>query len=444
VQRPSCVALRPAAWWLLVISGLFSLSIGLSNTFVNIFIWKVDKSYSSAAWYNLSMYVIVPFSFIAAGWIAHRWRTVISLRLGIATHAAFYLSTLWFGLAMARNPMLMGAFMGLATGLFWFAFNTLSLQYTTDGNRSSFVGTNGVFASVAGMVAPPVAGYLIGREDRYFGGLTGFHVVFGISVVLFAIGTMLSFRLHSAPVHHYFRWNKALIRLRNRDWRLKLIGCFVYGIREGVFLFLIGLLFFVATGSELKLGEFFLLQSGLAFVSNFLAGRVSRGRRRVYILGFGAVGMMSCAFLFLLPVTASRLVLYGSFISVVLPFFLVPLQSLLYRQMETMVSNHQGWSEEHVVVREFFENAGRVFGIAVFLALGINGGLTVERIAYFAFSLGFVQLGTWVLFWRSERRNETRVLENVNSVSQDWREYRDRQHESEMESRTKFRVKHKI
>ena len=116
------------------------------------------------------------------------------------------------------------------------------------------------------------------------------------------------------------------------------------------------------------------------------------------MLGIGAFGMAGAAILFLLPLHASLIVLYGSVIALVLPLFLVTLQGIVFDGINA-VDPEGTLFMEHIIVREALENAGRVTGIAVFLLL-IAPHPTGTRIAYFAFALGLVQIITWILLWR--------------------------------------------
>src|SRR5579875_2695753 len=357
--------MRPLAWWLLLISGIFSLSVGLSNTFVNIFVWKVDKSYSAIALYNLCVYAVMPIAFILACFVSKRLHTGWALRIGIFFHAGFYAVTLFIGERAAAVPYLLGMLMGLSAGFYWFAFNTLSLQYTERGERDRFFGLNGVLSAVSGMVAPPAAGYLITAEDR-FGGLSGYHIIFGVSFILFALATLVSFKLYATPLDARLRLGRAFRALRKRPWRMVIVGCAVYGLREGVFIFLIGLLLYIATGSELRLGEFLFLQSVLSFVSFFLVGRYTKPHNRLKVLGMGACGMAGAALLFLLPISAKSIVWYGCVVAIALPLFLTPLQGFIFDGI-TSVEHEEKAHAEHVIVREIFGNAGRVTGIGIFL-----------------------------------------------------------------------------
>ncbi|MCL6515468.1 MFS transporter [Alicyclobacillus sp.] len=405
-MRPARARLSSPARWLLAISCTFALSVALSNTFVNVYLWKVDHRYGAIGWYNLAIYSLMPAAFVAAGAAAKRYGGVFTLRAGVIMHVLFYLLTLAGGERIARLPLLLGAVMGTAAGFYWFSFNWLSVRLTKTGARERFYGLNGVMGALAGIVAPPVAGYLITIEDR-LGGLTGYHVIFALSLGLFVVATVFSgfLRARFDPGRLRLRtaWNRAM---RTPFWRLILFGCLVYGLREGVFLFLIGLLMYVATGSEMRLGEFLLLQGALSAVSFFLVSRWVNENNRLGVCLVGSLCMAAAALLFLRPVTAGLIVVYGAAIAVCLPMFLVPLQGTIFDGV-SRVAGEDGTQAEHVILREVFENIGRVAGIAAFIALSATNP-SARGIGVFACVLGFVQIGTWVLLRKSARQGAPR------------------------------------
>ncbi|MCL6631543.1 MAG: MFS transporter [Alicyclobacillus herbarius] len=394
---------QPPVRWLLAISAVFALSVGLSNTFVNVYLWKVDHSYVPIGWYNFAMYTFIPIMFVLAGWLSGRWNAVWTLRIGITLHAGFYLLTLIGGTELARHPFPMGVLMGCAAGFYWLSFNYLSLRLTQGGGRDRFYGSNGALGAIAGMAAPLTSGFIISHEDR-FGGLSGYHVIFSASLALFLLAVLLSSKLR---VQGGGKLEICRIAggLNNPWWRNVLAGCFVYGWREGVFLFLIGLLMYIATGSEMKLGEFLLLQSGLSFMSFSLVSRWLKPRHRVLVMGIGACGMAAAALLFLIPLSARLVVWYGCCVAIVLPLFLVPLQGTVFDAISRLDATGED-DVEHIIAREVVENAGRVAGIAAFLIL-VARHPNAWVISRFAVALGFVQLGTWALIaWAHRKQSD--------------------------------------
>ncbi|GGI98062.1 hypothetical protein GCM10010885_04620 [Alicyclobacillus cellulosilyticus] len=388
--------MRKQAWWLIGISGVFGLAVGLSNTFVNVYLWKVDRTYAAIGWYNLAVYTLLPITFVAAGQLSIRWHAGWPLRIGLALHALFYAVALAGGTQVASWPVLLGALMGTAGGFYWFAFNLLGLTLTRHGEREAFYGYHGVVTAAAGMIAPPVAGWLITAEDR-LGGLAGYHVIFALSLGMFALAAFLSFQIRPEPAAARFAWEVAAGALARRPWRMVMAGCLIYGLREGVFLFLIGLLLYVTTGSEARLGRFLLLQNGLMFAAFYAFGRLIKPHRRLGFMGVGAAAMAAAALLFQLPVTPAVMVAYGCILAVVLPMFIIPLQGMVADGMDRLCPTGRD-AAVHIVVREAFQNAGRVLGIALFLMM-VSTRPHARIIAQLATGLGFVQLGTWVMVW---------------------------------------------
>ncbi len=86
--------LSPELITLLTVHMIFLLGVGLSNTFVNVFLWKVQKSLSIVALYNAVQYFTLIAVVILGGWIAKKISLTFNLRLGIMCHAIF-LSYFW-------------------------------------------------------------------------------------------------------------------------------------------------------------------------------------------------------------------------------------------------------------------------------------------------------------------------------------------------------------
>ena len=83
---------------LLLIGGLYSLSIALSNTFVNIYLWKQTGELKDIGLYNLAVAVAQPFTFILAGRWAKKIDRVIVFRIGIISSCPFLFKCfrLWY------------------------------------------------------------------------------------------------------------------------------------------------------------------------------------------------------------------------------------------------------------------------------------------------------------------------------------------------------------
>ncbi|MCK6204417.1 MFS transporter [Bacillus infantis] len=348
---------------LLLIGGLYSLSVALSNTFVNIYLWKQSGEFKDLGLYNLSIVVIQPLTFILAGRWAKKIDRVIVLRIGVICLALFYLTVLIIGTKASQFLLLLGALLGMGYGFYWLAFNVLTFEITEPDTRDFFNGFLGILSSVGGMIGPISAGFIISRLEKF----TGYSIVFGLSLILFSLAVFLSFFLKRRPAEGGY-WFVRIFKERNNNpnWKLVTNAHFFQGLREGTFVFVISVFVFISTGSEMALGTFGLINSGIAFVAYYLASRLIKKKYRKKSILAGGLILYASIFFIIIDVTYARLLMYAASIAIAYPLLLVPYVSMTYDVIGT------GWRAaemriEYIVVREVFLNMGRVVSILCFL-----------------------------------------------------------------------------
>jgi MFS transporter, YQGE family, putative transporter len=348
---------------LLLIGGLYSLSVSLSNTFVNIYLWKQSGEFVDLGIYNLSVIVLQPITFILAGRWAKKVDRVIVLRIGVTVLAMFYVTVLFIGENATQYLILLGAILGMGYGFYWLAFNVLTFEITEPETRDFFNGFMGTLSSAGGMLGPIAAGFIISRIDGY----TGYGVVFGISLGLFSLAVFLSFSLKRRPASGKYMFIRIIKeRANNHNWRLITNANFFQGLREGTFVFIISVFVFISTGSELALGTFGLLNSGISFVAYFTISRLIKKHNRKKSILIGGILLYLAIFLIVFDVTYTKLLIYACIIALAYPILLVPYMGMTYDIIGT------GWKAaemriEYIVVRELFLNLGRAISVISFL-----------------------------------------------------------------------------
>ncbi len=125
---------------LLLIGGLYTLAISLSNTFVNIYLWKQTQNYVNLGLYNLASVVLQPLTFLVGGKLAKRIDRSIFVRIGVGTLAIFFIVVLVAGKSASQYILLMGALLGVGYGFYWLAFNLLTFEITEPETRDFFNG----------------------------------------------------------------------------------------------------------------------------------------------------------------------------------------------------------------------------------------------------------------------------------------------------------------
>ncbi|OIJ16734.1 hypothetical protein BKP37_05780 [Anaerobacillus alkalilacustris] len=348
---------------LLIIGGLYALSIALSNTFVNVYLWKQSGEFTHIALYNLASVVMQPLTFILAGRWAKKIDRVIVLRLGVSFLSVFFFTVLFLGEKASSYLLLLGALLGIGFGFYWLAFNVLTFEITEPETRDFFNGFLGLVTSFAGMIGPILAGFLITKMEK----LIGYKVIFGISLTLFVGAVILSFLLKRRPATGKFDFIRILKERKNsKNWRNVLYAHFFQGLREGTFVFVIVVWVYIATNSELAIGTYGLVASAVSFVTYYIVGRFIKPHFRKKAILIGGVGLFLAIFLIVRDLTFTRLIMYGVAISLSYPILLVPYISITYDVIG------RGWKAaemrvEYIVVRELFLNSGRIFSILMFM-----------------------------------------------------------------------------
>jgi MFS transporter, YQGE family, putative transporter len=348
---------------LLLIGGLYSLSIALSNTFVNIYLWKQSGEYLDLGIYNLTVVIFQPLTFILAGRLAKKVDRVIVLRLGVIFLAMFYISVLASGESAEDLLIVLGALLGIGYGFYWLAFNVLTFEITEPETRDFFNGFLGTLTSAGGMLGPILAGFIISR----FTSFKGYTIVFGISLSLFTIAVLLSFFLKRRPASGRYLFVRIFEeRQHNKNWRLITNAHFFQGLREGTFVFIISVFVFISTGSEFAIGTFGLINSGIAFIGYYAVSRIIKKRFRKRAILFGGMLLYLSIFLIVFDVTYTKLLLYAATIAIAYPILLVPYISMTYDVIGS------GWKAaemriEYIVVRELFLNLGRIVSVVAFI-----------------------------------------------------------------------------
>jgi MFS transporter, YQGE family, putative transporter len=348
---------------LLLIGGLYSLSVALSNTFVNIFLWKQSGEFMDLGLYNLAIVIMQLLTFILAGRWAKKVDRVIVLRIGVIFLAFFYLAVLFAGARASEFLLGLGGLLGIGYGFYWLAFNVLTFEITEPETRDFFNGFLGILSSAGGMIGPFAAGFIISRLEKF----TGYTIIFGISLVLFSIAVFLSFFLKRRPAEGKYWFARIWQERKNSlNWRMVTNAHIFQGLREGTFAFIVSVFVFISTGSEMALGTFGLINSGISFLTYFVVSRMLKKDFRKKAILIGGIILYSVIFLLVFELTYMKLLIYAAIIAVAYPLLLVPYASLTYDVIG------RGWKAaemriEYIVVKEVFLNIGRIISIALFL-----------------------------------------------------------------------------
>ncbi|QWU17748.1 MFS transporter, YQGE family, putative transporter [Paenibacillus sophorae] len=394
------VSLRGQAALLLAVNGLFVLSGALAGTFLNVYLWKSRQDYAMIGWFTVAQQLALGLSF----WLGGKWvkehNKMNALRLGIAVSGLFYLLVLWLESKVVQYVWPLGIVLGIASGLFWLAFNIVYFEITERENRDAFNGWVGLLGSLTGIVGPWLSGWLISALH----GNRGYRLVFIISLCIYGAAAVLSFFLKKRKTSGSYEWLEPWHQLRSGDgdWRVTGTALFFQGLREGVFSFLIGLLVYIAAREESKLGQFTLITSAVSLVSYWAAGKWLRPKFRSAGMLCGALLLVAVIAPMLWAVNYGMLLVMGIGTSLFIPLYMLPMVSTSFDLMGESEES-AGKRVELVVLRELCLMTGRLAGTFIFIGI-LSVSAAPRTVTLLLLGLGAAPLGSWLFLRRMLRR----------------------------------------
>lgn len=386
--------LVPQAVLLLVVHGLFAVAQALSGTFVNVYIWKAKNDFVLIGWFALATQIAGALTF----WLAGKWvkehNKMMVLRLGVGVSALFYVLVLVLGKQSADMVVLLGGVQGVAAGLFWLAFNVVYFEVTSPDDRDLFNGWSGLLGSASGMLAPWISGLVITRIGDGSG--SGYRWIFTISLVVFVIGIIVSFFLSKRKLSGSYSWFYGFRALREQGshWRYALPALTAQGIREGVFAFVFGVLIFIATNNETKVGNFWLYSSAVGLVSFWAAGRWLKPHYRKIAMLFGVIMMVLAILPLFWVVNYGTLLIFGIVAALFFPLYIIPMTSTVFDLIgqDEDSANHR---VEFIVIRELALNAGRIIGTIIFIVV-VSWKESVMTMNWLLLGIGSSPIIAWI------------------------------------------------
>lgn len=350
---------------LLLIAGLFIIALGLSNTFVNIYIWRIKKDFVAIGIYNLFIHITLPLTFILAGYISKKRDGTSSIRIGIILHTLFFMIIFLLKEDAVNYLIHLGSFLGIAGGFYWLGFHMLTFDLTNGMNRDTFNSYNGIVGSLSGMFAPLAAGFIITAMK----GLTGYYIIFGISFLIFVVVIIISLFLHTKRYGEKFRLIQ-VIKESSTSWQSIMVGSYFFGIRNGVLMFFINLLIFIVLKSELSIGKITLIGALVSTISFELIERIMKPPRRKSFIKIGTIMMFVSVLILLYKINFLSIVIFTIVNAFFFPFFTVPFNSASYNILDK--TNQEKNRTEYIVFKELVLNLGRITGIIAFIIAVAN------------------------------------------------------------------------
>ncbi|CAH2214113.1 MFS transporter [Tepidibacter aestuarii] len=369
---------------LLIISGLFTLAKGLSNVFVNIFLWKKSNDFIMISQYNLIQYIFLPIAFTIGGWLSKKKNGIWALRIGIVFYILFFILIILIKDNIIKYIYPLGILFGVAGGFYWLAFDVLSFDFTSTNNRDTFNGYHGFIAGIPAAIAPFAAAYIIDRSNN----TKGYMIVFFLSLIFFVILILISLLLRSQHYGEKLDFKK-IIGSNNSDWNNLRKSTIAWGLRDVVILFLLNILIYKTTGSEMELGKLFFISYLISSSSYILEQKFIKPKRRMFALHIGTILMFISVLGLVFKINYYSILFFIILDAISLPFFYVPMTSATFNVLDQHHENNM--RIEYIINRDIALNTGRIISttsLMIFLTFIKND----RALNYFLLFIGSAQL----------------------------------------------------
>lgn len=347
---------------LLMVSALYTLAMGLSNIFINVFFWRETNNFIVVATYNLIIHIVTPLVFILAGILSKSKNGIWSMRLGLLIYSIFFGSILLIGNRGVIYIYILGAVCGIAAGFYWLAFNTLCFDFTDTNYRDTFNGFNGCFAGIATIIGPITAAFIISR----FKGFIGYRVVFTITFVIFIILIFISLKFSCKNYSNKLNYRVAFFG-NSREWKTVSKATFVWGFRDATIVLVVNIMIIEILKSELTLGIFILIASLISSSSYLLVQKIIKPDKRKLSILIGTIGSFLAVWMLVFKIGYPSLLLYIIMDAFFIPFYMVQLSSAAFNVIDH--GHEENLRIEYMINRDLVLNGGRIISTFILILL---------------------------------------------------------------------------
>lgn len=356
---------------LLITNMLYALILPIIEIFVGAYIMRNTGSPSYVAIYQLCMYSGVLVTSVLNGLMMKKFKASSLYAFGILLSALALMVMMFVNFTGILELGMSGFVLGASTGFFWTNRYLLTLNSTDDENRNYFFGLESFFFSLWSIVVPLMIGAFLGSvSGLYFLGKVldvnnGYQIITVISLLIAIIACIvLSKGSFDNPVQKKFFYTRFHIL-----WKKLLTLAGLKGMVQGFLVTAPAILVMRLVGNEEALGLIQGVGGLLTAILVYTLGRIAKPKHRMAIFGFGLLvfflGTLFNAFLF------SAI---GVIVFVLCKVLFQPLHDLAYfptimKTIDAVKAIEKRSEYTYILSHEIGLFIGRAFGMGLFISL---------------------------------------------------------------------------
>lgn len=265
---------------LIIVQSLNFLILNMGNVFISIFLINTSNDVMGALLYNLFIAIMILVGFFIIGPISEKYKKSGIIFSNIL-NCILYILILFLGEKSSGLVWILGSISGLAQGFYWLSNNILTIDLINNDNRKSYNSIVGVINSILGMVGPIISATIISM----FIGIKGYLVLFAAILTIMVSAMVLTFFIKDPPSgREKFSIKKTYMNLDLRKFNIIMKITWKSLFRDGAVAFLINILIYDVTRSEMLLGWFTAVMTLITVITYWIAGKVKSRVEKIYVI----------------------------------------------------------------------------------------------------------------------------------------------------------------
>lgn len=266
---------------------IYAFAIPVIELFLGAWIIRKSNDISLVMVYQLAQGSGIPVTFILNGYLLRRFSIAALYSVGMIISGIDMAVMIMLPELHLGGIMLIGFIMGLSYGFFWANRVFLALNTTTDANRNYYYGLEAFGFTLASVVMPIMAGYLIASTQKlgWLGGdaRNAYYILTGVVILLTIAASVVIHRgQYTSPPKAKFIYFKF-----DRLWNKMLKLAALKGVAQGFVIAAPVMLIMRLVGSEGSVGSIQSTGALLSAIMLYVLGRKSKPQQRFGIFAAG-------------------------------------------------------------------------------------------------------------------------------------------------------------
>jgi YQGE family putative transporter len=354
---------------LLITNMIYAFVLPVIDIFVGAYIMRNTSDPSMVAFYQLTVYTGIPFTFLINGFLLNRIKIAHLYSLGMLLSGVSLLAMMLLQQISFAGVGIAGFLMGSSFGFFWANRDFLALNTTNDDTRNYYYGVETFFYTLTYIIVPFFIGLFIIKTEtsNWFGGNANnaYKIVTAIVFLLTILSTIVIQRgdFKNPRQKKFIYWKF------DRLWHRMLFLASLKGTAQGYLVTAPAILIMTLVGNENELGTIQSICGIITALVLYLLGRISKPQHRIYIFSVGliifAIGAIFNSLLF----SATGVIIF-----MLCKILFQPLHDMAYFPIQLKVIDALSKKEDrnefsYIFNHEFGLYIGRAFGLVLFIVL---------------------------------------------------------------------------